>query len=489
MAEKDFKSTTIASLFWKLFEQGGAAAITLIVQIVMARLLAPEEFGMLAIMLVFVNVGNVIVQSGLNTAVIQAPDVTDRDYSTVFWMSLAISVALYAAVFFAAPSIAAFYGMPAVVWPLRALVAVLVINAYNSIQEAIVARNLEFHKTFRSTVAAGLVSGTAGIVSAVLGVGIWALVVQQLLYQLCKCVFLAAQIPWKPRATFDADRAGVLFRFGWKLLVSGLLDQGYQSLSDLIIGKVFTSTDLGYVSQGKKYPQALGVTLDGAIQPVMLSAVAHVQDDKAKVKRLARRALKTSTFLIVPAMTAFAVCAEPLVALLLGPKWLPCVPFLQMYCFIYALLPIHTTNLQVLNGVGRSDLFLKLEVVKKIVGLAIMCFCAFVLRDLYLIVIGYMINGVICTFINASPNKRVIGYAYLEQVRDICPAFALSAAAAAVAIPVGALGLPAIGTVVVQVLVVCAVYLAFAKLFHVEELEYLLNTLKELKMKKTAGAA
>ena len=281
----------------------------------------------------------------------------------------------------------------------------------------------------------------------------------------------------------------MLFRFGWKLLVSGLLDQGYQSLSDLIIGKVFTSTDLGYVSQGKKYPQALGVTLDGAIQPVMLSAVAHVQDDKAKVKRLARRALKTSTFLIVPAMTAFAVCAEPLVALLLGPKWLPCVPFLQMYCFIYALLPIHTTNLQVLNGVGRSDLFLKLEVVKKIVGLAIMCFCAFVLRDLYLIVIGYMINGVICTFINASPNKRVIGYAYLEQVRDICPAFALSAAAAAVAIPVGALGLPAIGTVVVQVLVVCAVYLAFAKLFHVEELEYLLNTLKELKMKKTAGAA
>ena len=142
-----------------------------------------------------------------------------------------------------------------------------------------------------------------------------------------------------------------------------------------------------------------------------------------------------------------------------------------------------------LNGVGRSDLFLKLEVVKKIVGLAIMCFCAFVLRDLYLIVIGYMINGVICTFINASPNKRVIGYAYPEQVRDICPAFALSAAAAAVAIPVGALGLPAIGTVVVQVLVVCAVYLAFAKLFHVEELEYLLNTLKELKMKKTAGAA
>lgn len=484
MAERDLKSTTIASLFWKLFEQGGAALITLIVQIVMARLLAPAEFGMLAIMLVFVNVGNVIVQSGLNTAVIQAPDVSNRDYSTVFWMSLIISLVLYAIVFVSAPYIASFYGMPAVIWPLRALVAVLIINAYNSIQEAIVARNLQFQKTFRSTVSAGVVSGTAGIASALLGAGIWALVIQQLLYQLCKCIFLAVQIPWRPKLVFDAERAEVLFHFGWKLLVSGLLDQGYQSLSDLIIGKIFTKTDLGFVSQGKKYPQALGVTLDGAIQPVMLSAVAHVQDDKAKVKRLARRALKTSTFLIVPAMTAFAVCAKPLVSLLLGAKWLLCVPFLQMYCFIYALLPIHTTNLQVLNGVGRSDLFLKLQIFKQAVGLAIMCFCAFVLRDLYLIVFGYMINGIICTFINASPNKRVIGYSYLEQIRDICPAFVLSAVAAFFALPLASFISSNLLAVLFQVMVVCTVYLVCAKLFHVEEFEYLVNTLKEIKIKR-----
>lgn len=486
MAHKDLKTTAITSLFWKLFEQGGAAAITLVVQIVMARLLAPDEFGMLAIMLVFVNVGNVIVQSGLNTAVIQAPDVTERDYSTVFWMSLAMSIVLYVVVFLGAPAIAAFYAMPAVVWPLRVLVLVLIVNAYNSIQEAIVARNLEFHKTFRSTVGAGAVSGAVGISSALMGAGVWALVLQQLLYQGCKCVFLAAQIPWKPRFVFEHARAVVLFRFGWKLLVSGLLDQGYQSLSDLIIGKVFTSTDLGYVSQGKKYPQALGTVLDGAIQPVMLSAVAKVQSNKDQVKRLARRALKTSTFLIVPAMATFAVCAEPLVAILLGEKWLPCVPFLQMYCFIYALLPIHTTNLQVLNGVGRSDLFLKLELVKKVVGLAIMCFCAFVLRNIYLIVVGYMLNGVICTFINASPSKQVIGYSYLEQVRDICPAFLLAAAAGAVAVPVALLGLSHILTVVVQVLVMCVVYLGLAALCRVEELRYLLSTLQEFKMSRSA---
>ena len=472
------KEQTIGSLFWKLFEQGGAAAITLIVQIVLARILAPNEFGMLAIMLVFVNVGNVIVQSGLNTAVIQAPDVTERDYSTVFWMSFAVSVALYVIVFLCAPAVAEFYEMPAIVAPLRVLVLILVINSYNAIQEALVARQLDFFKTFRSTVIAGVVSGAIGIAVALLGGGIWALVLQQLLYQLCKTAFLALQVSWHPQMVFDPDRAVVLFRFGWKLLASGLLEQGYQSLSDLVIGRLFTSDQLGYVSQGKRYPQALGTVLDGAIQPVMLSAVAHVQHDKERVHRLVRRALKTSTFLIVPAMTLFGLLARPIVDLLLGEKWLPCVPFLQAYCFVYALLPIHSTNLQALNGVGRSDLFLKLEVIKKIIGVSILCVTAFVLRDLRAIVVGYMVSGVICTFVNASPNKRVIGYSYLNQVRDIAPAFGLSLLAGCLSCLVLALGLSDVLTIVVQTLVMAISYLGMAWLFRVEEFSYLLATLR-----------
>ena len=291
LATDDLKTTTIRSLFWKLFEQGGTAVVTLVVQIVMARLLSPDDFGALAIMLVFVNIGNVIVQSGLNTAIIQAPDADEDDYSTVFWMSLSMSCVLYAALFFTAPAIAAFYGMPHVITPLRVLVLVLVVNAYNSIQEAIVARNLEFQKTFRATVSAGLVSGTAGIAAALAGAGIWALVIQQLVQQGVKCAVLAFQVPWKPRFVFHPARAAQFFRFGWKLLASGMLEQAYQGLSDLLIGKVFTTSELGYVSQGKKYPYALGTLLDGAIQPVMLSAVSRVQGDKGMVKRLARRRL------------------------------------------------------------------------------------------------------------------------------------------------------------------------------------------------------
>lgn len=365
LASTDIKRGAIKSLFWKITERGSRAFVELAVQIVMARLLAPELFGALAIMLVFVNVGNIFVQSGLNTALVQSPKMDDSDCSTVYWISLTVSAALYLSVFFAAPSIASFYQMDAIIWPLRALALILIINAYNAVQIAIVQRELKFRIVFNAAIASSVLSGSIGVISAVFGAELWALVLQQLSYQTCNCFFMAAQVDWRPRLVFNSKRARELFSFGWKLLVSGVLDQGYQSLSDLIIGKQFSASSLGLVSQGKKYPQALGSMLDGAIQPVMLSAVSRVQDDVAYVKRLVRRALKTSTFFIVPSMTLFAVAAEPIVGILLGAKWLPCVPFLQMYCFVYALLPIHTTNLQALNGMGRSDLFLKLELIKK----------------------------------------------------------------------------------------------------------------------------
>lgn len=468
------------SVAWKLLERGGYQCVALVVQIVLARLLAPEQFGALAIMLVFVNVGNVFVQSGLNTALVQNLDTNDDDCSTVYWLSLAVSLILYAGVFFTAPTVAGFYEMPGLVWPLRALALILIVNAYNAVQVAIVQRALEMRKVFCATMCAVAASATIGIGIAVAGGGLWALVVQQLAYQLCNCIVLSFQVGWHPRFVFKAARACELFSFGWKLLVSGILDQGYQSLSDLIIGKQFTATSLGLVSQGKKYPNALGSMLDGAIQPVMLSAVSRLQSDIAQVKRLVRRALKTSTFLIVPSMALFAVCAEPIVRLLLGEQWLPCVPFLQMYCIVYMLLPIHTTNLQALNGMGRSDLFLKLELIKKAYGLANLLIMAFVFQNIHLMVGSYVLTGVISTFVNAWPNKRVIGYSYLEQVRDICPAFLLSAAAGALAWSVGLVGLPDVATILLEALVMAAAYLGLAKLFRVEELSYLLTTAKEM---------
>ena len=473
------KHRTIISVCWKLLERGGNQSIQLVVQIVMARMLTPKEFGALAIMLVFINIGNVIVTSGMSTALVQSEEVDNSDFSTVFWMSLGASTVLFAALFVVAPTLSTFYDMPAIVSALRVLGIIFLITAFNSVQVAIVQREMQFRKVFNATIVSVLVSGVIGIAAALMGAGLWALILQQLVYQLTNCFVLGLQVKWFPSFVFESAKAWRLFSYGWKLLISGLLDQGYQSLSDLIIGKQFSASSLGLVSQGKKYPQAVGSMLDGAIQPVMLSAVSRVQKDVSQVKRLVRRALKTSTFLIVPSMTLFAVAAESIVGLLLGEKWLPCVPFLQMYCFIYALLPIHTTNLQALNGMGRSDLFLKLELIKKAYGLCFILFAAFVMRDVYLMVAMYMITDIISTFVNAYPNKQVIGYSYSEQIRDIAPAFMISAIAGGLALFCGSFVASPGLQILTEVAVMAINYFGIASIFKLEAFEYLINTARD----------
>lgn len=474
------KRRAIISLLWKLFERGGRALVELIVQIVMSRLLVPEQFGALSIMLVFVNVGNVIVQSGMNTALIQAQTIGSIDCSTVFWMSFVISVLLYGTIFTAAPTIAAFYSSPALMWPLRIISTILIINSYNSIQIALITRSLDMEKVFRATVASSLISAVFGIAFALAGCGVWALVVQQLSYQIVNCVSHALQLDWRPRFEFSIKSAYKHFGFGSRLLASGILNQLYQSLSDLIIGRVFSASQLGLVSQGKRYPQAIGNVLDGAIQPVMLSSVSQVQDNAARAKSLVRRALKTSTFLVVPAMSLLVVIAPTFIPLLFGPQWTGSVWFMQAYCLVYAMLPIHTTNLQALNGMGRSDLYLKLEVIKKIVGAIAIVVTAFVFRDVQYMVGSYVLTGVLSTFINAWPNRRVIGYSYGEQVRDIAPAVLLTVVSAAAGWTVSLLPVPSLLLVLLQVAVFVAVYFGLAAILRVEEFSYLYSTLRDL---------
>lgn len=483
MIDPSFKHATIQSFFWKFFERAGNQVIMLAVQIVMARLLSPDEFGMLAIMIVFVNIGNVMVQSGLNTGLIQISRVRRGDYSTVFWMSFTISLVLYTAVFFLAPSIATFFGTAGLVWPLRVMSLNMIINSYTAIQVAQIARAMDFRKVFVATIWAAVLSGTIGVTVAFLGGGLWALVSQQLTYQLVNALVLSFQVPWLPRFTFHTKRALHLFRFGWKLLVSGLIDTGYESLTDMVIGKQFSSATLGQVSQGRKYPQALGVSLDSAIQPVVLSAVSRLQDDVDQVRKLVRRSLMTSTYVVFPVMTLFAVSAEPVTRLLLGEKWLPAVPFLQMFCFLFALWPIHSTNLQALNGMGRSDIFLKLEIIKKILGLSILAVTAFVIRDIYAIVIGTLIADVIETYINARPSGRIFRYGYLKQLRDVGPAFATALTAGALAYPLGLLAIPDPLTIALQVLVFAIAYVGLSRLLRIEAFTYLVATLKGYRTK------
>lgn len=478
------KERTISSLMWKLMERAGNQIILLVVQVVLARLLSPSDFGVLAIIMVFVDLAGVFVQSGLGAALVQSAKMSSEDCSTVFWISFAMSFVLFLIIFICSPFISGFYDNASLLWPLRMLSITLFFNAYNLVQVAIVQRSLDFRRTFWATAWSVCISGPIGIIAAFFGMGIWALVMQQLSYQAVNCASLYYQTRWVPRFEFNANRAKQLFSFGWKMLGCNLLSQGYQSLYDLVVGAQFSVAQLGLVSQGKKYPSALGNMLDGAVQPVMMSAISRVQSNVQRVRQLTRRALRTSTYIVVPCMTLFAVAAEPIVRIVLGDQWLDCIPFMQMYCVVYALLPIHSSNLSALCGMGRSDINLGLEIAKKVIGITALCIGAFVARDVYVLVATAIVTGVISSFINAYPNKRLMGYSYIEQVRDVGPAFLLSLAAGFVAYVTGSLVSDTWLVLCVETGVFALIYLGLSAILNLEVFRYLIDTAREFFKKR-----
>jgi len=476
--EQNIKATVLSSLFWKLMERGGTQGIQFIVQIVLARLLLPEDYGIIALVVIFTSIAGVFIQSGLNTALIQKKDADETDFSSVFYLSLFIACLLYLILYITAPFIATFYEEPHITSVFRVLSITLFFGAFNSIQNAIVARNLQFKKLFVSSTGAILVSGTVGIYMAYTGFGVWALVGQQLINQLLVTVILWFTVKWRPRLLFSYKRVKSLFSFGWKLLVSSLINTIYMDLRSLIIGKMFKAEMLGFYNRGQQFPSVLVSNIDGSIQSVMLPVLSSQQDNRSRVKDMMRRAIVTSSFVICPMMVGLAVTAEPLVKLLLTDKWLPCVPFLQIFCASYALMPIHTANLQAINALGRSDIFLKLEIIKKGYGLAILGVTVF--YGVYAIALGQVLSSIISTFINAYPNKKLLNYSYIEQWNDIMPSLLLSLVMGVVVYSIKLLGLSALITLVIQVCVGVIFYVGLAWIFKLECFSYLLNTLKDL---------
>lgn len=481
MTPEELKSRTLSSLLWKFLERGGVAAGGLLVQIVMARLLTPEDFGALALMLVFVSIGTVFAVSGFNTALVQAREVTALDFDTVFWISLTVALVLWGAIGAAAPWIASVFSLPLMTNPLRVLGALLVLNALYAVLTAEAQRELAFKKVFRASLTAMVTASVFGIGTALAGGGLWALVIFQLTNVGLAGILLFLQSVWRPRFHFSGRSAARLFRFSWKLLVSALMDVGYQSVTDVIIGQKYAAASLGVVSQGKKYPGAIASVLDGAIQPVMLSAVARVQEDVPAAKALVRRAMKTSTLAVVPLMTLLAVLADPLVRWGLGEQWSGAVIFFQMYCFIYALWPVHTSNLSAINGMGRSDLFLKLEIVKKITGLSILAVAVTCFDSPVAIVAGSMVGGVIGMFINAFPNRRVLGYGYWEQAFDLAPIWGVSLACGGIGYGIlVSLTLPPWLTILLVSAAFGVLFLAMGCCFRCEALVYVLQQGRKL---------
>ncbi len=467
------------SLAWKLLERFGVTGIQFVLQIVLARLLDPEHYGALTIMLVFVNLANVFVQHGLNTALVQNKDIEDDDYSSVFWISLLVVSVLYGVIFFSAPLIASFYNMPDIIAPLRVLSLMLFPGALNSVQLARVSREMNFRKIFFGNVGAIFVSGVAGIVMAFLGMGLWALVAQSILNTFVATLIMFFIAGVRIRFVCNIKRVGRMFSFGWKILLSAVMETLYQDVRSLVIGKKYDSATMGYYNRGKQFPQFIINATNGAVQSVMLPAMSKHQDNRGTVKDLTRRAITLSAYVIFPIMFGLAAVAEPIVDLLLGEKWLPCVPFFQIYCFTFSLYPVHTCNLQAINAMGRSDIYLRLEIIKKTYGILSLVIAVVFFSSPVVIALTGLITAVISSFVNASPNKKLLNYSFLEQIRDIVPMALISGVMFAVVYFMNYISIPTVVLLLLQVVVGVLVYILLSLAFRLKEFGYIIGLLKK----------
>lgn len=472
----DNRKNVFSNLIWRFMERGGSQAVSFVVSIVLARLLEPELYGSIALVLVITSILQVFVDSGMATALIQKKDTDDLDFSSVFYFNLAFCLLLYAGLFLAAPLIGRFYGDSSLVPVIRVLGITIVVSGVKNVQQAYVAKTMQFRRFFFATLGGTLFSAAVGIAMAYMGYGIWALVMQQLLNTAVNTAILWLTVGWKPQRCFSLQRLKVLVAYGWKILVSALLDTVYLKLYQVVVGLKYTSSDLAFYNKGDQYPNLLVENINSSIDSVLLPVLSAEQEQREHVREMIRRAVKTSTYIMFPMMAGLAICAEPFVRLLLTEKWLPCVPYMQIFCVMYAFYPLHTANLNAIKAMGRSDIFLKLEIIKKLISTVLLV--AAVSFGVYAIALSQLLSCLIAMAVNAWPNRKLLGYSLLSQLKDILPPAALALVMGVCVWCVGLLGLSDLPTLALQILLGVLVYAALSALLKVDSFMYLLGFLR-----------
>lgn len=476
----------MSGFIWRLFERVGAKGVELIVSLVLAKMLDTALFGSIVLVLVVINIMQVFVDSGLGNALIQKKDSDNKDFSTVFFFNIVFCAVLYTILYFTAPYFAAFYDDLSLTPVIRVLGLTVVISGVKNVQIAYVSKTMQFKRFFFSTLGGTIFAAIAGLVLAYNGYGIWAIVVQSVSNTAIDTVILWITVKWKPEFYFSFKRLKILFAYGWKLLVSQLLDTGYTQLRSLIIGKKYTKDDLAYYDRANQFPGFITANINTSIDSVLFPAMSDVQDDKERVKSMTKRAMKTSIFLMAPMMAGLSCCARPIVKLLLNETWLPLIPYMIVLCISYTFYPLHTANLNAIKALGRSDKFLILEIIKKAVGMVLLLVSMW--YGVMAIAISLLVSDIICQIINSWPNKKLINYGYFEQLKDITPSIILAWVMGGIVYCVSFLGLNDILTLVIQIPLGVAIYTLGAKLFKMESFDYLLGVIKSIigKKEKTA---
>lgn len=471
------KKSIISDVFWSFGERIIAQLVSFIVSIVLARILSPDDYGVVAILLIFISLADVFVSNGFGTALIQDKDADKDDFSTIFYCSLIVSIIVYVILFFAAPLMAKFYNNDTIIVLMRVLAIRIPISAYNTIQRAYISRNMMFKKFFYITLIGTTISAIVGISMAYHGAGAWALIAQYLTNTIIDSVTLSMVVEWKPRWVFKIKRAKKLMTFGWKVLAAELIGTFFDQVHSLMIGKVFSTADLAFYNKGNQLPSMLSANINNSVMTVLFPAIANKGDNFNEVKLMSRKAVRMMTYIVFPMMLGLALISHPLVLILLTDKWEESIQYMTILCFSVAFALVGNTGLQTIKAVGRSDLLLKIELYKK----PIFLLALFV--GLHYGVMGVAISATIYSFyamiINFGTMGVIIHYTFLEQIKDICEVGKISIL---MGILVYIVNFVNINNNWLEVFLKIAIggisYILFSKITKSEEYTYILNFVK-----------
>ena len=458
-------------MIWKLLERISTQLVSFVVSIVLARILMPEDYGVIAIVLVFINLANVIVDGGLNTALVQKKDSDQLDFSTIFWVSMFLACVLYGVLFLTAPLIASIYDKEILSPTLKVLGINVFFISFNSIQRAYISRHMLFRGLFYANSVAIIVSGAIGIAMAYGGFGIWSLVGQQISSTALCCLLMFFTVKWRPTLQFSNERFKGLFDFGWKIFVSNFIIAFYGDIRSIVIGKMYTPSALAFFDRGKSLPQLIMSNMITTLNSVLLPTFSEEQDNVQRVKQMMRRSVQVGYFFTAPILVGLFFASKELVLVLLTEKWLPAVPFIQIFCIAFFLMPIQNVNITAIQSLGYSGITLKLEIIKKIIEAVILVISFFI--NVYAVAWGVVIYNFSCIFINLQPSKRLVDYGIVEQLKDVLPTLLVALIMGGVVYACSYLPLNSLLILLLQVVVGALVYYMLCRLFKLESFSYM----------------
>ena len=413
------RDKTVKGVIWSSIDRFSAQGIQFVFSILIARLLVPEDYGVIAMLNIFLAVSQTFIDSGFSTALIRKVDRTETDFSTVFYFNIAVAVVFYFALFFSAPAIANFYNTPLLESITKIVALNLIIGSLSGIHNAKLSIAIDFKSRAKVSIVSTLLTGTIGLWMAYSGYGVWALVVQNLFSGIIRTVMLLMIVKWRPALVFSWISFKELFSFGSKLLASGLLDTIYNNVYTLVIGKVFSPSVLGTYSRANGLAEFPSSNITGVLQGVTFPVLSSIQNEDVRMADAYKRFLKLSAFLVFPLMIGLAAIADPFVRLILTDKWEGTIPLLQIICFAMMWYPIHAINLNILQVKGRSDYFLRLEIIKKLQGFLILF--ASLPFGIIAMCYGRVIGNLIALVWNTYYTKKLIGYGFIAQMKDLLP--------------------------------------------------------------------